>query len=91
MISTALQNADAALHAFWEQLPRAVLAEEAGVQLLKLQGGTRFLGMPSLGDTLVLRECYRGLQAKIQQLFEGAAQAVAVIGNPGEERIFVLI
>ena len=87
MISAALQEAGADLRAFWEQLPRAVLAEEAGVQLMKLQGGTSFLGVPDLGDTLVLRECYRGLQAKIQQLFEGGARAVAVIGNPGEERV----
>ena len=52
---------------------------------MKLQGGTSFLGMPNLGDTLMLRECYSGLEAKIQQLFEGGAQAMAVIGNPSEE------
>ena len=73
------------MHAFWKQLPTAVLSRQDGVQLMKLQGGTSFLGMPNLGDTLMLRECYSDLEAKIQQLYEGGAQAVAVIGNPGEE------
>ncbi len=52
---------------------------------MKLKGGTSFLGMPDLGDTLLLRECYGGLEEKLQKLFEDGARAVAVIGNPGEE------
>ena len=89
-VCAALQEADAKLCAFWKQLPTAVLSGQAGAQLMKLQGGTSFLGMPDLGDKLVLRECYSGLEAKIQQLFEGGARAVAVLGNTGEEHILLL-
>lgn len=71
-------------------VPSALQARPAaGAQFLRLRGGT-FLIMAALQDALMLRECYKGLEAKRQALFADGAQAVVVIGNPGDECIALL-
>ena len=66
---------------FWRALPNAILSHDRKV--LSLVEGTKFLGTPSFGDKLHVRECYHGLQCAMGQHFGEGGQGLIVIGNPG--------
>jgi hypothetical protein len=59
---------------------------------MSLADGTTFLGQPKLGNKLYRRDCYTGLEREMEQIFapkdsagETVNQAVAIIGNPGQQ------
>jgi hypothetical protein len=79
-----------ALSDFWLALPRATWSHVERV--LSLADGTFFLGQQKLGNKLYRRDCYKGLEEEVEQIFaqkdsagEMVNQAVAIIGNPGQQ------
>ena len=66
---------------FWRELKNAELSSDGKV--LKLARGTRFLGDRSWGGTLLVRECYRRLTARLDQDFQAGERGRVIIGTPG--------
>ena len=46
--------------------------------------GTSFLGRPSLGKTLMIRDCYHGLWQKLKVEFDQGDLGRVVVGTPGQ-------
>jgi hypothetical protein len=60
---------------------------------MTLADGTSFLGSKALGNKLFNCDCYGPLDRLLDQLFagtssEGDVEAVAIIGNPGQQDSF---
>ncbi len=70
-----------AVQDFWRALPNAIFSHDHKV--LSLVDSTTFLGTPSFGDKLLVRECYHGLQRAMGQHFGEGGQGLVVVGNPG--------
>jgi hypothetical protein len=69
---------------FWQHLGSAVMVGDG--KILQLMGETSFLGDPSLGDKMMIRECYNRLWSKVEGDFSKGARGRVVIGTPGEKR-----
>jgi hypothetical protein len=54
-------------------------------KILKLVDETSFLGDPSFGDKMMIRECYNRLWSKVEDDFSKGARGRVVIGTPGEK------
>lgn len=54
-------------------------------KILQLVCETSFLGDPSLGDKLMIRECYNRLWSKMEDDFSKGARGRVVVGTPGEK------
>jgi hypothetical protein len=79
---------------FWTALPNATWSDDEDV--MTLAEGTSFFGHAGLGNQLYLRDCYPALQEGVRDMFAQVDshgrrknKAVAIIGNPGEKRIYV--
>jgi hypothetical protein len=68
---------------FWQQFGNAVMVGDG--KILQLVGETSFLGDPSLGDKMMIRECYNRLWSKVEDDFRIGARGRVVIGTPGEK------
>lgn len=55
-------------------------------KILQLVGETSFLGDPSFGDKMMIRECYNRLWSKVEDDFSKGARGRVVVGTPGEKR-----
>ena len=73
------QAAPPEAEAFWSQLPNATVEGD----VLRLAGGTTFLGSSTLPDAMYIRADYFGLWAELQRLFESGLRRIVVSGNPG--------
>ena len=69
----------AAVEAFWLQLP---LATVDGA-VLRLAGGTTFLGSSNLSNAMFIRDDYRGLWTEMQRLISSGLSRIVISGNPG--------
>lgn len=67
---------------FWEQLSSAEILEDG--KILRLVAGTSFIGRPSLGNTLMIRDCYHRLWEKLEADFGQDDLGRAVVGTPGQ-------
>jgi hypothetical protein len=54
-------------------------------KMLQLMGGTSFLGNPSFGDKMMVRECYKRLWSKMEDDFRNGARGRVVVGSPGKK------
>lgn len=77
-----MQAAPESLRAFWSGLQRAELTH--GGRMLQLED-TTFLGDSSLGDRMLVRECYPKLWEKLEEDFLAGSRGRVIIGTPGEE------
>jgi hypothetical protein len=73
------QPAAAAVEAFWLQLPQATVDGK----VLRLAGGTTFLGSSKLPGFMYIRDDYGGLWAEIQRLVSSGLSRIVISGNPG--------
>ena len=73
------QAAPPEAEAFWSQLPNATVEGD----VLRLAGGTTFLGSSTLPEAMYIRADYVGLWAELQRLFESGLRRIVVSGNPG--------
>ena len=71
--------AAAAVQAFWLELPNATVEGD----VMRLAGGTTFLGDIDLPDCMYVRADYVGLWAELQHLFATGLSKIVVSGNPG--------
>jgi hypothetical protein len=65
--------------AFWLQLPNATISGD----ILRLAGGTTFLGSSTLPDAMYIRDDYVQLWAEIQRLFSSGLSRIVISGTPG--------
>ena len=73
------QSAPPAAEAFWLHLPKA----EVDGQVLRLAGGTTFLGSSTLPGSMYIRDDYLGLWTEMQRLLSTGWTRIVVSGNPG--------
>lgn len=52
-------------------------------KVLELAGGTFFLGDPSYGNRMLVRECYRRLYSRLEKDFLAGQRGRVIIGTPG--------
>eukprot|EP00952_Eustigmatos_sp_NYUAD-ZCMA_P012822 51283-Eustigmatos_ZCMA.PRE.1 len=82
-----MREAPEKLARFWSELKRARLT--AGGKLLELVGNTNFVGWRIYGDKLMVRDCYRVLEERLESDFEQGARGRVVIGTPGIVMVLV--
>ena len=68
-----------AVEAFWLQLPKATVDGA----VLRLSGGTTFLGSSDLSNAMFIRDDYTGLWAEMQRLLSSGLSSIVISGNPG--------
>ena len=73
------QRAPLSLESFLTQLPHAAVDGH----VLRLAGGTTFLGSSTLPGAMYVRADYVGLWAEIQRLTASGVTRIVVSGNPG--------
>ena len=79
---TGPQPAPEGIVRFWEHLRDAETLEHG--KILRLAGGTSFLGDPSFRDTMMIRDCYRNLWAVVDAEFHRGQRGRVIVGTPGE-------
>jgi len=73
------QPAPPAAEDFWLHLPKALVDGK----VLRLSGGTTFLGSSTLPGSMYIRDDYLGLWTEMQRLLSNGWSRIVVSGNPG--------
>jgi hypothetical protein len=73
------QPAPVSAEAFWKQLPLATVDGN----VLRLAGGTTFLGSSKLPGFMYIRDDYVGLWSEIQSQVSSGLSRIVISGNPG--------